>query len=191
MTLLMDYLMHDLKRFLLFILATLLPLSAVGHPPPEIPVQGDFKSDGAVKIQVDVDPRCFADDPINAPYLKKRVLKGMSKAQREALLSKAKHLVATTLRFHFEPPVVSEPAFQCRFQERPNAAPDSEGGVPVMIVLSWEPKDPPKLNGYRLEALKTGEFSVQFLNTIHGKKQKVHVLFPGEKSYRLDLTARR
>ena len=167
----------------------LLPLSAAAHPVPDIRVRGDFKSDGAVKIQVDVDPRCFAEDAEHAPYLKKRDLKRMSKAQRDALFSKARKLVATTLRFHFEPRDAVELKFKCRFQERPDAAPDSEGGVPVIILVEWQKKGPTRLIGYQLEALKAGKFSVHFLNTVCGKKQKLNVLFPGEKSYRLDLSS--
>ena len=73
-------------------------------------------------------------------------------------------------------------------EERPDADPDSERGIPVVIVAQWQAKELTGLTGYQVEALKTGRYGVHFINRIDGKPQKLNVLFPGEKSYRLDLS---
>ena len=112
-----------------FAAAIFYPVSASGHAVPDIPVRGNFKSDRAATIEVEVDPRCFADDAEHAPYLKKQQLSRLSKDQRKALLAEAEQLIASTLRFHFEGTGIAKPDFACRFEERPDADPDSEGGV--------------------------------------------------------------
>ena len=175
-------------RTILFLLAILFPIAAIAHPVPHITVRGNFKSDSTATIQVEVDPRCFADDPEHAHYLKKRDLDRKSKAEREAYFTKAKKLIQTTLRFHLEPPDKVHLDFKFRFQEKAKAAPDSEGGIPIILVAQWKTQELAKVNSYQLENLKAGKFSVHFLNKVDGKKQKLNVLFPGEKSYRLDLT---
>jgi hypothetical protein len=175
---------------LTLLLTVLWPLSAFGHAEPEIFVQGDFKSDGTATFQIEVDPRCFAADPGHALYLKKRKLKRMSKAVRNAYFSQAKKLIAETLRFDLVPSDDVKLDFEFRFQEKPDADPDSDKGIPVVILAECKVKLPAKLSSYQLEALKAGKFSVHFSNKIDGKKQKLNVLFPGEKSYRLALPER-
>ena len=112
----------------------------------------------------------------------------MSKDKRDSLVSQAKKLVAGTLRFHLEPTDAVKPTFKYRFEERPDVAPDSERGIPMTIVAEWKAEGLTELASYQLEAFEAGKYSVYFINHIDGEKQKLNVLFPGEKSYRLDLS---
>lgn len=177
--------MRFCSRSFLFVLLALLPLSAAAHPAPEISVKGDLKSDGAATLTVIVDPRCFRKDAAHAPYLKQRDLERLSKDDRAAYFEKAKQLIANTLRFHLKPSQGEELDFDYRFEKKPNAPPDSDGGTPVFVVAVWKAKPAEKLASYQVEALKVGKFGVRCLNTLDGKKQKLSVLFPGEKSDRL------
>jgi len=174
-------------RLLTFGVTALFALPVLAHPVPDVPVRGEFKSEGASTIKVDVDPRCFAEDPENTPSLKKRELDRMSKDERNDLISKARTFIEKTLLFRFDPQDALRPKFKYDFVERPDAAPDSDGGTPVVIVAIWKEKLPTDLTKYQLMALEKGRFSIYFLNRIDGRDQKLNVLFPGEKSYWLDL----
>jgi len=181
--------MRTLIRTLpLVLLLALAPTTALAHAIPDVPVRGDFKADRSATIEIEVDPRCFAKDPTNAPYLKKADLEKMPKKEREQLLAKAKSFVSQIIRLHFEPKDSVKPKFTYQFVERPDATPDSEGGVPVVIIGQWKTKLPGNVTSYQVESVKPGRLSVNFENKVAGKKQKLNVLFPGEKSYKLDLS---
>ena len=177
-----------MRTLMLYLLLALAPTMAFAHAVPDVPVRGDFKADRSTTIQIEVDPRCFAEDPTNAPYLKKDELDRMSKKEREKLLANAKAFVSKTIRLHFEPKDSVKPSFSYSFVERPDATPDSSKGVPVFIIGQWKTKLSADVTSYQLEALKPGNLSVNFENKIAGKNQKLNVLFPGEKSYKLDLS---
>jgi hypothetical protein len=177
-----------LLALVLVALLAFAPATALAHPAPDVPVRGDFKSDRSMTMQVEVDPRCFAKDPTNKPYLKKKDLDRMPKKEREQLLAKAKSFASKTIRLHFEPKDSVKPIFTYRFVEKPKATPDSDGGVPVVIIGEWKNKLPANVSSYQLESLEGGQLSVQFENKLAGKEQKLNVLFPGEKSYKLDLS---
>ena len=177
-----------MRTLILSLLLLLAPITALAHPVPDVPVRGDFKADRSTTIQIEVDPRCFAKDPTHAPYLKKDDLARMSKKERDQLLAKAKAFVSKTIRLHFEPKDSVKPSFRYSFVERPDATPDSKSGVPVFIIAQWKTKLAANVTSYQLEALKPGKLSVNFENKIAGKDQKLNVLFPGEKSYKLDLS---
>ena len=162
--------------------------TALAHPIPDVPVRGEFKADRSTTIQIEVDPRCFAEDSTNTPYLKKDELDRMSKKERDELLAKAKAFVSKKVRLHFEPMDSVKLSFSYSFVEQPNATPDSDGGVPVLIIAEWKAMLPTNVTSYQLEALKPGAFGIFFLNKVAGKDQKLNVLFPGEKSYKLDLS---
>ena len=77
-------------------------LPAMAHPLPDVPVRARFSDDGAAVIQVEVDPRCLEEDPLNTPYLLKRELDEMSVARQKELQERTAALIAKTVRFVFD-----------------------------------------------------------------------------------------
>ena len=178
-------LIMQLKQFLLLLI---LPVLLNGHPIPDIPVKGDFTKGGATVITVDVDPRCFADDPEKVPYLKKSFLDSRSAGQREDLILKAQRLVYKSIRIKFDPGQWFLPQFKYEFANRHGGILESPNDE-ITIRATWETQLKPNYQLYTLRALETTEFVILYNNTIEGEAQPdVQVLFPGEDSFELDVT---
>ncbi len=167
--------------------AILLSGAVLAHPAPDVPVRGSF-ADGAVRIEVEVDARCFEADPTTTPYLTNAVLGAMDERAKAGLVKQAMAFVRRSVEFSFAPSGEFEPTFSFRFTTHGGKALE-KADDPVMITGSWESKLPEGAEGYRIEALPEGKLSVVFLNHISGSAEapKIHVLFPGEKSYTLDI----
>lgn len=159
-----------------------------GHPIPDVPVRGIFHSGGEIRIEVEVDPRCFAADPINAPYVTKAEFDQMSEAERAALLTGAATLADKTVSFHFQPMGRFVPEFEYGFSGKAGA-PLANADDPVVVTGRWNTRLAAGLTGYRVDALSVGELAVVVINEINGQQVgRINVLFPGESSYVLDLT---
>lgn len=168
-----------------------------GHPVPDIPVRSTFESDGTVTILVEVDPRCFAEDPLNEPYLENATLQGYSEEQKAALKEKAKKLISEFIEFRTPPDGVMNPKFEMSFTtflsrelpwnaETPDENSEKCAEMPVMVTARWTAASP-NMTGYQIKAKKAGKFTVRFINHVGEKRQRPNVLFPGEESYVLDL----
>ncbi len=179
-----------LPSFLLPLFALLLPPSpADAHPEPDVPVRSFFQADGSAVIQVEVDTRCLSDNPTDTAYLINSVFALMTEQNREILKKEADAFAKRTVAFYFDPLGKVEADFTWTFTTF-NNAPLSGDEDPVMVTGEWRTKVPAGLDGYRIEALSSGKLSVVFKNEINGAAvQRVQVLFPGEKSFLLDLTA--
>ena len=175
----------QLKHFLLLLI---LPVLLNGHPIPDIPVNGDFTKGGATVITVDIDPRCFADDPEKVPYLKKSYLDSRSADQRQELIFKAQKLVHQSIRIKFNPGQWFLPQFKYAFANRHGGgleSPDDE----ITIRATWETQLKPNYQLYTLRAMETTDFVILYKNSIEGEAQPdVQVLFPGEDSFELDVS---
>lgn len=162
-------------------------LRLAGHPVPDIPVRGIFQDGGSARIEVEVDPRCFADDPENEPYLLKGELDGLPAPRRALLFERAGKLIRESIEFHFEPTGQFLPQFEFEFTG-PAGAQLKEVTDPVMITGRWRTTIVEGLTGYRVVATPRGKLSVVFLNEVNGQPlTHVSVLFPGESSYVLPL----
>jgi hydrogenase/urease accessory protein HupE len=169
----------------LILLVTL--ASALSHPIPDIPVRGYFSSDGSAIIRVEVDTRCFAEEPVQEPYLQNWVLKEMKDSEKKTLQGKARDYVRDHIRFRFAPLSIN-PDFEYSFTTFDNK-PLTKIDDPVMITGEWRTKVPKGIEGYQIESLKSGTIDVQFLNFIDGQAmERINVLFPGETSFLLDLS---
>lgn len=167
----------------------LLAASASGHPIPDVPVRAFFESGGACTIQVEVDPRCFKDDPDTAPSLLYEFVPAMPEADRAAYFAKARAFVPATVEFLFEPLGRMLPDFQWAWTGKGGAALTKNDDVTV-LTGTWRTTVPAGLDGYRIRALPEGKLSVLFLNHLGGQAvERMAVLFPGESSFLLDLTA--
>jgi hypothetical protein len=161
---------------------------AAGHAVPDVPVRGFFESDGSGRIEVEVDTRCFSDDPEGEPYLVKRTLDLMTEEEREALWEEARELIRETIAFYFEPLGRVAPEFEFEFTSHGKAALSDDEDA-VMVTGVWKTTLPAGLQGYRIEALAAGELSVVYQNELDGEVvERLQVLFPGENSFVLDLT---
>jgi len=170
---------------------------ALGHPVPDIPVRGVFQKDGTAIVRVEIDPRCFAKDPLNEPYLENSVFQSYSEQQKSDLEKKAAVLIAEVIEFRLLPKGVVAPKFKMKattFNNRPldwNAKLPASNTIqcaqkPVMITAEWT-LEASKATGYQIASAKSAKFSVQFINNLRNKKQPLHVLFPGEESFILRL----
>lgn len=173
-------------------------LSVFGHPVPDIPVRATFLEDGTATIAVEIDPRCFADQALHEPYLENAVLQSRSEKEKAALVTKAQAFISDTLTFRLEPQKALKPTFAMRFTtlgsepllwnaEEPDSNRQRVARLPVTITATWK-LDASALKTYQLHAKPDGKFSVQFINHIGDDAQRLHVLFPGETSYRLELS---
>jgi hypothetical protein len=161
--------------------------SLEAHPPPDVPVRAFFAADGSAVVKIEIDPRCFTDDPATAPYLVKDEYQRLSASARDRLLGKARRYVRGVVELSFEPPGVAKPEWTFEFttfRDSELTNPDD----PVMLTGTWRP-DLAGRTEYRLRSLPRGKLSVLFLNYYQGQVLKgVQVLFPGEESEALDLT---
>ena len=170
--------------------ALLIAPLAWAHPIPDIPVRGSFQSGGAAKIVVELDPRCFEPDPTGAPSLLKPALEAMPADQQEALKIQAVEFTKSRLAFYLEPMGQIVPDFRFDFAAHQGADETEDDGEEVMVLRgTWDTTIPLGVSGYGIKALESGNVSVQFLNEVNGEPVKrLQVLFPGEKSFLLDLS---
>jgi len=113
------------------------------------------------------------------------------KAERRACFARASEFVRDSIDFFVDQEGRIRPDFDWRFTARAGEeleAPDD----PVMVTGTWRStRRPSQLTGYRLRAHpEEGKgLSVLFLNHKNDRAvPRMQVLFPGEESYRLDLS---
>ena len=173
--------------------------ATAAHPIPDIPVRSVFSADGSATIRIEVDPRCFASDPLNEPYLENDRLHSLEREQKAELFRKTEAFIKDSIEFFAPPAGPVVPAFKMKFTTFANKPlpwstaraaenPAANAQVPVVITAEWK-VDASRWSGFQIKAKPTGKLSVIFLNDLNGKEQPLNVLFPGEESYRLDLSA--
>ena len=163
-------------------------LTVRAHPVPDIPVRAWFEPGGGAVIRVEVDPRCFEEDPEKTPYFLNAVLTDMTPKARDGMKAQAREFIRKSVEFRFEPLGRSDPEFEFNFTTHAGA-PLTKLDDPVMITGEWRTRLPQGLEGYRIKALSAGSLSVLFINHVGGKAlERISVLFPGETSFLLDLT---
>lgn len=163
--------------------------NVLAHPIPDIPVRGYFTEGGAAKVVVEVNPRCLEEDPVGAPSLLRPDFEKLTADQKEALKIRAAEYVKSRVAFFLEPLGQVTPAFGFEFHAQKGTEETEDQGEEVMVMSgTWETTIPSGISGYRIEALAAGNLSVQFINEVRGKMvERMQVLFPGEKSFTLDL----
>ncbi len=182
-------------RDLVFLSLLLATGSALAHPVPDVPVRSHFNADGHSEIRVEVDPRSFEVNPEEHDYLTKTATDAISSEELSALGVKANAFVAARLKFHFEPLGEVKPEFTWSFQKLGDKGALENPDDSSVLVGSWKTTLPKGLSGYRVESLKLTDpaaipMNVNFLNFLDGKQvERYAVLFPGETSFLLDLTA--
>jgi hypothetical protein len=176
-------------RHLLCALLFLITSSAFAHPVPDIPVRGTFTSGGAATVSVEVDPRCFDANPTDAASLTFATFRTLPAARQAELREQAGALVARSVDFFFEPVGRVQPEFAFEFTGAGRAALGKDDDV-VVLTGTWQTKIAAGLTGWKIRANPGLKLSVVFQNVIDNRAHpRLAVLFPGETSYTLDLTA--
>ena len=177
-----------LKRVALgaWLLLALVP-AAVAHPIPDVPLRAYFEADGSAVIKIELDTRCFSQDPEAEPYLFLEDYLGLSEADRDRLRAQAQAYADKVLQLSFEPGGAARPRWEFEFTTF-RAQPLTRADDPVMLTGSWRLKDISSLTGYQARSLPQAELSLLFLNYYQGEILRgIQVLFPGETSRVLDL----
>ena len=175
-------------RPLMAALALALTGGVLAHPIPDIPVRGSFDADGRCSIRVEVDPRCFEEDPNTASsLLYVQLQKTWTEAERASLKVKAKDFIRASVAFFFEPQGRIDPEFDFEFTAA-GAEPLKNADDIVVLTGIWRSSVPSGMHGYRIRSLEGGKLAVLFQNILRGEPvRRLSVLFPGEDSYVLDL----
>lgn len=161
---------------------------AWAHAIPDIPVRGYFNKDGSAIIRVEVDTRCFSEDPEQEPYLQKWVLDESTEAEKKELVDLARKLIKDSIIFRFDPQGQFAPEFEFRFTTH-DGKPLTKTDDPVMVTGVWKTTIDKDVKGYKIVAVDGMELAVQFLNHFDGKAiERFAVLFPGEESFVLYLS---
>ena len=178
------------KPFWIWVLLILPYLTSFGvaHPVPDVPLRAFFKADKSVVIKIEIDPRCFSEDPETEPYLRLNQYLQFSQPVLDALRSKAQQFVEQTVKISFLPGSVDPPDWKFDFTTF-NSKKLGRSDDPVMVTGSWNLGQIVDQTGYQIRALPEGRLSIVFLNYYQGKVLRgLQVLFPGETSNILDLT---
>jgi hypothetical protein len=161
---------------------------AQAHPIPEVPVRSYFEEGGKAVIKVEIDPRVWEEVPDKAKYLFNQDLPALSEEAKSALIQKAADYTAANLEFYLLPLGKVSPDFKWAITgeaEVPLEKPDQ----PAAITGTWETTIPSGMAGYQVGAGPGNKVGVYIHNFLRGQAlERVAVLFPGEKSYVLDLT---
>ncbi len=162
---------------------------AIAHPVPHVPLRSFFEADGTAVIKIEVDPRCFSEDPEAEPYLRLNQYLRMSEAARDQLRSQALDYTRRTVEISVVPGGAVQPDWTFEFTTF-RSGQLTRADDPVMLTGSWHLRDLAGRTGYQVRALPEGELSVLFLNYYEREGLSgIQVLFPGESSHVLDLTA--
>ncbi|MGB8167673.1 MAG: hypothetical protein WCF18_09310 [Chthoniobacteraceae bacterium] len=169
------------------VLSAILCGSVLAHPLPDVPVQATFDESGVGVVRVEVDLRLFDSEPATAPYFNNEYLPGKPPAWRTDNIEKARAFVAANIEFFLDPGGRATPEWEWAFTSQKNA-PLAKDDDPVVLTGTWRTAAGAK--GYRIRSTPENKWSVLFLNTLRGKEvERTQVLFPGESSFVLDLTA--
>jgi hypothetical protein len=166
---------------------------AEGHPVPDVLVRSYFASSGEAEIRVEVDPRSFEAHPEEHEYLEKSAAESVDKTALETMGQTASSFLAGRVRFLLEPIGEVKPEFAWSFAKLGDG-PLENADDPAVLVGSWKTRMPQGLAGFRIESITLTDpaaipMNVVFLNHLDGEQvERYAVLFPGEKSFLLDLT---
>ena len=178
-----------MKVFLSSIICLLCPLFSWAHPIPDIPVIGSFERDGKAIIIVEVDPRCFAEDPEEVPFLQKQAFDKLSKKEKEELTDKARNLIQKTLQVRFGTEGWFFPEFRFEFLTKEHETIILDGDI-ILIRGTYERRLSRDVKSYQIKAMDSAGYDIVFKNILAGIPQKrVNVLWPGEESFVLDLSS--
>ena len=107
--------MKILQPFALF---CILYVTALAHPIPDIPIIGNFYSNGNASIVVEIDPRSFAEDPESIPFITEKTFKDLNDSNKSELLHKAEEMINDAFDLRFGESSWYLPKFDLNFTEK-------------------------------------------------------------------------
>ena len=176
---------YQMPTFLIVLFLCLLNF-AWTHPIPDLPVFGKFQSHGNCTILVEIDPRCFAEDPEQVPFLTLRELEETNASGKSLLLDQATSLIQQSLEVRFGQQPWFTPDFHMSFTDREGG--DLSEEQVVFIWGKYQPRLDSNFSFYQIRSKESAAYDLVFTNQIDGTPQRrVNVLFPGEESFQFDL----
>ena len=162
-------------------------LSVKAHPIPDIPVLGNFYSDGNATIVVEIDPRSFAEDPESIPFITEKTFQNLSDSNKSELLLEAEQMIKDAFDLRFGEISWFLPEFDLKFIEK-DGGDLSEEDI-VVIEGRYHTLLDSNDSFYQIRAKEKAPYDLIFTNQINGKPQRrVNVLFPEEESFKFDLS---
>ena len=182
--------MKALCAWLIFILCGITCLfdpSLAAHPIPDLPIWGIFDKNGTSQVEVEIDPRAFADDPEAEPFLTIPALGELNATSRQNLLDEANQILESSLDIRMNDQKWYLPAFHYEFVETINK---DENNDTIVLIRASTKIFREKNATYQIRARETAPLDLIFTNQINGvPHRRVNVLFPGEESFALTLPA--
>ena len=176
------------RTWLIFILLgtnCLLDSHLAAHPIPDLPIWGIFDQNGTSQVDVEIDPRAFADDPEAEPFLTIHALGELNATARQNLLNEANQLLESSLDIRMNDQTWYLPAFDYEFVETINK---DENNDTIVLIRASSKISREKNATYQIRARETAPLDLIFTNQINGvPHRRVNVLFPGEESFALTL----
>jgi hypothetical protein len=161
--------------------------SLVAHPIPDLPIFGQFDQNGSSQVEVEIDPRAFADDPEAEPFLTVQVLEELNMSARQYLLDQSFELLESSLQIRMNEQSWYLPDFAYEFAETVNK---NENNQTIIKIRAFTSVERESNASYQIRAKETAPLDLIFTNQINGvPHRRVNVLFPGEESFALPLPA--
>jgi hypothetical protein len=161
--------------------------SLVAHPIPDLPIFGKFDQNGSSLVEVEIDPRAFADNPEAEPFLTVPALEELNMSARQSLLDQSFELLESSLQIRMNEQSWYLPDFTFEFAKTVNKDENNQTIVKIRAFTSVERESNAS---YQIMAKETAPFDLIFTNQINGvPHRRVNVLFPGEESFALPLPA--
>ena len=161
---------------------------AWANPAPDVPVHCHFDKDGSITVRIEIDPRCFTDDPMSERYLMKVDLTWRSKEDLQQLKAEAEKAIARWVQFVPEPITGLKPVFAFTGQ---NQAALVKADDPVVITATCTLRPTTPLQTLRVKATSEARWSVVVRYDVEGVEQpRFATLFPGETSFAMDALAK-
>tara|TARA_B100002019_G_scaffold70383_1_gene60622 strand:+ start:19914 stop:21080 length:1167 start_codon:yes stop_codon:yes gene_type:complete len=158
--------------------------SLKSHPIPDIPVIGNFEHNGSCKIIVEIDTRCFAEDPEDVPFLSQSVFESYSKEKKDELILQAINMLKNSLEIRFGDQTWFTPDFKFEFDSKTQ---EEEENL-IAIKGTYSKQLDSDSTFYQIKSKASTPYDLVFTNIINGKPQRrVNVLFPSEESFKLEL----
>jgi len=157
------------------------------HPIPDLPIFGKFDQNGSSQVEVEIDPRAFADDPEAAPFLTVPALEELNMSARQYLLDQSFELLESSLQIRMNEQSWYLPDFAYEFAETVNKDENNQTIIKIRAFTSVKRENNAS---YQIRAKETAPLDLIFTNQINGlPHRRVNVLFPGEESFALPLPA--
>ena len=161
--------------------------SLIAHPIPDLPIFGHFDQNGSSQIEVEIDPRAFAEDPEAEPFLSEPALEELNMSVRQYLLDQSFELLESSLQIRMNEQSWYLPDFAYEFAETVNKDENNQTIIKIRAFTSVERESNAS---YQIRAKETAPLDLIFTNQINGvPHRRVNVLFPGEESFVLPLPA--